>query len=94
MCEKFWTLPELEGLVKKMKRLMAGYQEFLRQPEIRPLHLDFVERKRAEQIQRQQERERQERERQEAEARQQSGCERSIRQEHEAVPQRRRPRMR
>ncbi len=85
---------ELEGLVKKMKRLMAGYQEFLRQPEIRPLHLDFVERKRAEQIQRQQERERQERERQEAEARQQSGCERSIRQEHEAVPQRRRPRMR
>ena len=57
---------ELETLLKKMKRIMAGYQEFLRQPEIRPLHIEFVERKRTEQLQRQQEEERQ---RQEQEAR-------------------------
>ncbi len=85
---------ELETLLKKMKRLMAGYQEFLRQPEIRPLHLDFVERKRAEQLQRQQEKDQQERERQEEEARQQAERERHIRQEPEAVPQRHRSRMR
>ena len=84
----------LETLLKKMKRLMAGYQEFLRQPEIRPLHLDFVERKRAEQLQRQQEREQQERERQEAEAQQQAEREQHVPQELEAVPQRRRSRMR
>ena len=83
---------ELEAQLKKMKRLMAGYQDFLRQPEIRPLHLDFVERKQAEQLQRQQEKEQQER--QEAEARQQSGREQPIQQEPEAVPQRRRSRMR
>ncbi len=80
---------ELEAQLKKMKRVMAGYQEFLRQPEIRPLHLDFVERKRAEQLQHQQERELQE-----AEARQQTERERHIQQEPEAVPQRRRPRIR
>ena len=85
---------ELEAQLKKMKRIMAGYQDFLRQPEIRPLHLDFVERKRAEQLQRQQEKERQERERQEAEARQQAEREQPIQQEPEAVPQRRRSRMR
>ena len=85
---------ELEAQLKKMKRIMAGYQDFLRQPEIRPLHLDFVERKRAEQLQRQQEEEQQEREQQEAEARQQSERERQIRQEPEAVPQRHRSRMR
>ena len=85
---------ELEAQLKKMKRIMAGYQDFLRQPEIRPLHLDFVERKRAEQLQRQQEKERQERERQEAEARQQAEREQPIQQEPEAVPQRRRPRIR
>ena len=45
---------------------MAGYQEFLRPPEIRPLHIEFVERKRTEQLQRQLEEERQ---RQEQEAR-------------------------
>ena len=78
-----------------MKRLMAGYQKFLRQPEIRPLHLDFVERKRAEQLQRQQEKEQQERERQEEDARQQTESDQHIiRQEPEAVPQRRRSRMR
>lgn len=38
---------ELEMQLKKMKRLMAGYREFLLLPEIRPQHLDFVERKRA-----------------------------------------------
>ena len=48
-----------------MKRVMAGYQEFLLLPEIRPLHLEFVERKRAEQLQRQEE----ERQRRENEAR-------------------------
>ena len=85
---------ELEAQLKKMKRLMAGYQDFLRQPEIRPLHLEFVERKQAEQLQRQQEKERQERERQEAEARQQAEREQPIQQEPEAVPQRRRSRMR
>lgn len=52
--------------MKKMKRIMAGYREFLLLPEIRPLHIEFVERKRAEQLQRQQEEERQ---RQEQEAR-------------------------
>ena len=85
---------ELETLLKKMKRLMAGYQEFLRQPEIRPLHLDFVERKRAEQLQRQQEKEQEERERQEAEAQQQAQCEQHVPHAQEAVPQRRRSRMR
>ena len=85
---------ELEAQLKKMKRLMAGYQDFLRQPEIRPIHLDFVERKQAEQLQRQQEEERQERERQEVEARQQTEREQHIQQEPEAVPQRRRSRMR
>ena len=57
---------ELESQLKKMKRIMAGYQEFLLLPEIRPLHIEFVERKRAEQLQWQQEEERQ---RQEQEAR-------------------------
>ena len=57
---------ELEKQLKKMKRIMAGYREFLLLPEIRPLHIEFVERKRAEQLQRQQEEERQ---RQEQEAR-------------------------
>ena len=57
---------ELENQLKKMKRIMAGYREFLLLPEIRPLHIEFVERKRAEQLQRQQEEERQ---RQEQEAR-------------------------
>ena len=85
---------ELETLLKKMKRLMAGYQDFLRQPEIRPLHIDFVERKRAEQLQRQQEKEQQEQERQEAETRQQAERERPIQQAQEAMPQRRRSRMR
>ncbi len=80
---------ELEAQLKKMKRLQAGYREFLLLPDIRPLHLDFVERKRAEQLQRQQERELQE-----AEARQQSEREWHIQQEPEAVPQRRHSRMR
>lgn len=56
----------LESQLKKMKRVMAGYREFLLLPEIRPLHIEFVERKRAEQLQRQQEEEWQ---RQEQEAR-------------------------
>ena len=55
----------LESQLKKMKRVMAGYREFLLLPEIRPLHLEFVERKRAEQLQLQEE----ERQRQEQEAR-------------------------
>nr|WP_294509296.1 MobV family relaxase [uncultured Bilophila sp.] len=50
---------ELKAQLKKMKAIMAGYREFLLQPEIRPQHLDFVERKRAEQLQRRQEEERQ-----------------------------------
>ena len=71
---------ELEKQLKKMKRIMAGYQEFLRLPEIRPLHIEFVERKRADQLQRQQEEERQ---RQEQEARdrerRQARCARGMR---------------
>lgn len=55
----------LESQLKKMKRVMAGYREFLLLPEIRPLHLEFVERKRAEQLQLQEE----ERQRQEQDAR-------------------------
>ena len=78
--------------MKKIKRIMEGYQEFLRQPEIRPLHLDFVERKRAEQLQRQQEKEQQSK-RQEAAARQQTERERPVQQDQETVPQRRRSRM-
>ena len=80
---------ELEAQLKKMKRLQAGYREFLLLPDIRPLHLDFVERKRAEQLQRQQERLLQE-----AEASPEDERERHIQQEPEAVPQRRRSRMR
>ena len=57
---------EREAQLKKLKAIMAGYREFLLLPEIRPLHIEFVERKRAEQLQRQQEEERQ---RQEQEAR-------------------------
>ena len=34
---------------------MAGYREFLLLPEIRPLHIEFVERKRAEQLKHQEE---------------------------------------
>ena len=45
----------LESQLKKMKRVMASYREFLLLPEIRPLHLEFVERKRAEQLKRQEE---------------------------------------
>ncbi len=45
----------LESQLKKMKRVMAGYREFLLLPEIRPLHLEFVERKRAEQLKHQEE---------------------------------------
>ena len=56
----------LKAQLKKLKAIMAGYREFLLLPEIRPQHLDFVERKRAEQLQRRQEEERQ---RQEQEAR-------------------------
>lgn len=59
---------ELESQMKKLNAVMAGYREFLLLPEIRPQHLDFVERKRAEQLQRRQEEERQ---RQEREAREQ-----------------------
>ena len=61
---------ELENQLKKIKRIMAGYQEFLRLPEIRPLHIEFVERKRTEQLQRQQEEERQEQEARDRERRQ------------------------
>lgn len=61
----------LESQLKKMERIMAGYREFLRLPEIRPLHLEFVERKRAEQLQLQEEeRQRQEQEAQDSERRQ------------------------
>jgi len=55
----------LESQLKKMKRIMAGYREFLLLPEIRPLHLEFMERKRAEQLKHQEE----ERQRREQEAR-------------------------
>ena len=61
----------LESQLKKMKRIMAGYREFLLLPEIRPLHLEFVERKRAEQLQRQEEgRQRQEQDARDSEHRQ------------------------
>lgn len=55
----------LESQLKKMKRAMADYREFFLLPEIRPLHLEFVERNRAEQLQRREE----ERQRREHEAR-------------------------
>lgn len=60
---------ELKTQLKKLKAIMAGYREFLLLPEILPQHRDFVERKRAEQLQRRQEAERQaaqEKERQQA----------------------------
>lgn len=49
----------MEAQLKKLKAVMAGYREFLLQPEIHPQHHAFVERKRAEQLQRRQEAERQ-----------------------------------
>lgn len=61
---------ELESQMKKLKAIMAGYREFLLQPEIRPQHLDFVERKRAEQLERRQAEERQQQEGREKEHRQ------------------------
>lgn len=61
---------ELESQMKKLKAIMAGYREFLLQPEIRPQHLDFVERKRAEQLERRQAEERQQQEAREKEHRQ------------------------
>ena len=45
----------LEFQLKEMKRIMVGYREFLLLPEIRPLHLEFVECKRTEQLRRQEE---------------------------------------
>ena len=71
---------------------LEEYREFTLQPEIMPLHAAFLQEK-EEQRQREEE-EQQERERQEEEARQQSERERHIQQETEAVPQRRRSRMR
>ena len=54
-----------------MKRVMVGYREFLLLPEIRPLHLEFVERKRAEQLKHQEEgRQRREQEARDSEHRQ------------------------
>ena len=69
---------------------LEEYREFTLQPEIMPLHAAFLQEK-EEQRQREEE---QERKRQEEEARQQAERERYIRQEPEAVPQRRRSRMR
>ena len=71
---------------------LEEYREFTLQPEIMPLHAAFLQEK-EEQRQREEE-EQQERERQEEEARRQAEREQHIRQEPEAVPQRRRPRMR
>lgn len=51
----------LEFQLKEMKRIMVGYREFLLLPEIRPLHLEFMKRKRTEQLRRHEE-ERQRRE--------------------------------
>ncbi|WP_165176821.1 MobV family relaxase [Desulfovibrio sp. ZJ369] len=76
----------LESQLKKADAIMAGFLEFLRLPEIRPLHLDFLNRKRAELLQRQSAS-------QEMEARQETR-EQHVQQEREAVPQRRRSRMR
>ncbi len=71
---------------------LEEYRAFTLQPEIMPLHAAFLQEK-EEQRQREEE-EQQARERQEAEARQQVERERHIRQEPEAVPQRRHSRMR
>lgn len=71
---------------------LEEYRAFTLQPEIMPLHAAFLQEK-EEQRQREEE-EQQERERQEEEGRQQAVHDQHIRQEPEAVPQRRRPRMR
>ena len=71
---------------------LEEYREFTLQPEIMPLHAAFLQEK-EEQRQRGEEAQ-QERERQEEEARQQAEHDQHIRQEPEAVPQRRRSRMR
>ncbi len=71
---------------------LEEYREFTLQSEIMPLHAAFLQEK-EEQRQRGEEAQ-QERERQEEEARQQAEHDQHIRQEPEAVPQRRRPRMR
>lgn len=71
---------------------LEEYRDFALQPEIMPFHATFLQEK---EKQRQREEEaQQERERQEEEARQQAERERHIQQEPEAVPQRRRSRMR
>ena len=75
---------ELESQMKKMKAIMAGYKEFLLQPEIHPQHRTFVERKQAEQIQRRHEAERQE----------QAERERQLQMERDAMSQSRGMRMR
>ena len=77
---------------RNLRDELEEYREFTLQPEIMPLHAAFLQEK-EEQRQREEE-EQQERERQEEEARQQAERERHIQQEPEAVPQRRRSRMR
>ncbi len=69
---------------------LEKYREFTLQPKIMPLHAAFLQEK-EEQRQREEE---QERKRQEEEARQQAERERPFQQEPEAVPLRRRSRMR
>ncbi len=55
----------LESQLETMKRSMAGYREVLLLPEVSPLHLECMERKRTEQLRSQEE----ERQRLEHEAR-------------------------
>lgn len=77
---------------RNLRGELEEYRDFALQPEIMPFHVTFLQEK---EKQRQREEEaQQERERQEEEARQHAGRERHIRQEPEAVPQRRRSRMR
>ena len=85
----------MRSLIQQDRNLrdeLEEYRAFILQPEIMPLHAAFLQEK-EEQRQREEE-EQQERERQEEEVRQQSEREQHIQQEPEAVPQRRRSRMR
>lgn len=70
---------EREAQLKKLKAIMAGYREFLLLPEIRPQHLDFVDRKRAEQLQRRQEEEQQQQQEAQEKERQQARSARGMR---------------
>ena len=80
---------KLDGLLAEMEGQMDLYLEFVRQPEIHPLHFGFLNRKQTELL-----KSLREKEPQKPAFSQQTECEQPVQQNQEAVPQRRRSRMR